>query len=153
MTKQTRKEPQTTIAVNQSAIKELDNYLSDKNLSRKEFVEKAISYFVRTGFDLNDNISSVTPLQNAVEDLKALQKEQSNQNNAVMTLLQNIALAQSKAVKALPNKGEVTKLSEELATYKHKYTQAKQELTKMSANKFHVSPNRIKDLLSKVFDI
>lgn len=153
MTKQTRKEPITTISVNQSDIKVLDEYLSDKNLSRKEFVEKAIKYFVRTGFDLNDNVSSVTPLQNAVEDLKALQREQSTQNNAVMTLLQNIALAQSKAVKALPNKGEVTRLSEELASYKHKYNEAKQELTKMSANKFHVSPNRIKDLLSKVFNL
>ena len=39
-TKQTRKEPLTTIAVNQSTIALLDDYLVDKNLSRKEFVEK-----------------------------------------------------------------------------------------------------------------
>lgn len=153
MTKQTRKEPQTTIAVNQSVIQKLDKYLSDKNLSRKEFVEKAIDYFVRTGFDLNDNISAVTPLQNAVEDLKSLQKEQASQNNAVMALLQNIVLVQKQVTKALPLQTDVAKLSEDLTIYKQKYTQAKKELKKLSNNKWHISTNRIKYILNNIFDI
>ena len=86
-TKQTRKEPLTTIAVNQSTIALLDDYLVDKNLSRKEFVEKAIKYFIKTGFDLNENLSQLTPVQNAVADLKEMQ---------AMTLDQKIALSLTK---------------------------------------------------------
>ena len=102
-TKQTRKEPQTTIAVNQSVINELDEYLKDKGLSRKEFVEKSIKYFIRTGFDLNSSVSELSPLQNAVQDLKDLHQNAAEQNNAVLEILKGIqAVQQSYVQKALP---------------------------------------------------
>ena len=48
--KQTRKNPITTISVSQTVINELDEYLKNSGMSRKEFVEKAVKYFIETVF-------------------------------------------------------------------------------------------------------
>ncbi len=149
-TKQTRKEPQTTIAVNQSVISELDEYLKDKGLSRKEFVERSIKYFIRTGFDLNSNISELSPLQNAVADLKELQNNAAVQNNAVLELLQKMYEIQNGYVrKALP----AQKTAKDAELYKYKYTKIKAALFQLMENKKVVRIGKIQRIINEYLDL
>lgn len=139
--KQTRKNPITTISVSQNIITELDEYLINSGMSRKEFVEKAIKYFIRTGFDLNSNISELTPLQNAVQDLKELHEKEETKNNAIMLLLQNIYKAQ----KALPTKEDIKK--------EDRYNKAKKALLKLLENKKSVRVGKIRQIVNNYFDL
>ena len=149
-TKQTRKEPLTTIAVNQSTIALLDDYLVDKNLSRKEFVEKAIKYFIKTGFDLNENLSQLTPVQNAVADLKEMQAKTEEQNKVVMGILNNMFEMQKAYVqKALPAQKK-KKSGEE---YKTRYYKVKAFLSMLSENKCSVRVGQIKRVISEYMDL
>ena len=148
--KQARKEPITTIAVKQSIIEQLDNYLLDKNLSRSAFVEKAINYFVKTGFDLNENLSQLSPVQNAVADLKEMQAKTEEQNKAVMGILTNLFDMQQVYVqKALPAQ-EMAKSGEE---YKNRYKKIKAILLKLSENKCSVRIGQIKRIISEYMDL
>lgn len=149
-TKQTRKEPLTTIGVNQSTIAILDEYLKDKNLSRKEFVEKAVNYFVRTGFDLNDNISQLTPIQNAVEDLKELHESTKTQNDALFTLLNKIHEVQNQYVqKALP----AQESAQNAELYKERYFKIKNILIEISNNKTVVRIGKINRIIKEYLDL
>ena len=149
-TKQTRKEPLTTIAVNQSTIALLDDYLVDKNLSRKEFVEKAIKYFIKTGFDLNENLSQLTPVQNAVADLKEMQAKTEEQNKVVMGILNNMFEMQKAYVqKALPAQ-EKAKSGEE---YKTRYDKINSFLLILAENKCSVRVGQIKRVISEYMDL
>ena len=148
--KQARKEPLTTIAVNQSTIALLDDYLVDKNLSRKEFVEKAIKYFIKTGFDLNENLSQLSPVQNAVADLKEMQAKTEEQNKAVMNILTNLFDMQKAYVqKALPAQ-EKAKSGEE---YKTRYKKIKAVLLMLAENKCSVRVGQIKRVISEYMDL
>ena len=137
--KQARKEPLTTIGVNQSTIALLDEYLADKNLSRKEFVEKAIKYFIKTGFDLNENLSQLSPVQNAVADLKEMQAKTEEQNKVVMNILTNLFDMQEKA-----------KDGEE---YKTRYKKIKATLLLLAENKCSVRVGQIKRVISEYMDL
>ena len=149
-TKQTRKEPLTTIAVNQSTIALLDDYLVDKNLSRKEFVEKAIKYFIKTGFDLNENLSQLTPVQNAVADLKEMQAKTEEQNKVVMGILNNMFEMQKAYVqKALPAQEKAKSVEE----YKTRYYKVKSFLSMLSENKCSVRVGQIKRVISEYMDL
>ena len=149
-TKQTRKEPQTTIAVNQSVINELDEYLKDKGLSRKEFVEKSIKYFIRTGFDLNSSVSELSPLQNAVQDLKDLHQNAAEQNNAVLEILKGIqAVQQSYVQKALPAQKSV----KDAEIYKYRYNKIKAALLQLSDNEKAVRVGKIQRIIKEYLDL
>ena len=148
--KQARKEPLTTIGVNQSTIALLDEYLADKNLSRKEFVEKAIKYFIKTGFDLNENLSQLSPVQNAVADLKEMQEKTEEQNKVVMNILTNLFDMQKTYVqKALPAQ-EKAKDGEE---YKTRYKKIKATLLLLAENKCSVRVGQIKRVISEYMDL
>ncbi len=148
--KQARREPITTIAVNQSTIVLLDEYLADKNLSRKEFVEKAIKYFIKTGFDLNENLSQLSPVQNAVTDLKEMQAKTEEQNKVVMNILTNLFDMQKAYVqKALPAQ-EKAKDGEE---YKTRYKKIKATLLLLAKNKCSVRVGQIKRVISEYMDL
>lgn len=144
-----RKEPLTTIAVNKSVIELLDKYLDGKNLSRKEFVEKAIIYFERTGFDLNASVSETSELQNAVAELKEETQKSRSFNTSVLNLMQNIYNAQLANQKLIPAQIKAQKD----ADYKARYLQVKNRLTEMCNNKHAIRVGRIKNLLSEFFDI
>ncbi len=149
-TKQTRKEPQTTIAVNQSVINELDEYLKDKGLSRKEFVEKSIKYFIRTGFDLNSSVSELSPLQNAVADLKELHQNAAAQNDAVLEILRGMqAVQQSYVQKALP----AQETAKDAEVYKYRYGKIKAALLQLSENKKAVRIGKIQRIIKEYLDI
>lgn len=139
--KQTRKNPITTISVSQTVINELDEYLKNSGMSRKEFVEKAVKYFIRTGFDLNSDFSELTPLQNAVQDLQELKRKEETKNDAIMMLLQNIYKAQ----KALPTK-------EDIKT-EDRYNKAKKALLKLLENKKSVRVGKIRQIVNNYFDL
>lgn len=149
-TKQTRKEPITTIAVNQSVIIILDKFIKGKNLSRKEFVEKAVLYFEKTGADINTDFSQLTPLQNAVEDLKQIKEEQEKQNNSILSVIQNIYEMQQRYYqKALPAEKNVIELNE----YKNRYLKIKKILSDLAINKHSVRIGKIKKIINDYFDI
>ncbi len=145
-----RKEPLTTIAVNKSTIELLDTYLQDKNLSRKEFVEKAIKYFVKTGYDLNDNISQLSPVQNIVADLKEMQAKNEEQNGVVLNVLTSIFEMQKMYTqKALPAQKQVQNAME----YKTRYHKIKESLLELSENKCAVRIGKIKRIIKEYMDL
>lgn len=148
-----RKEPLTTIAVNKSSIDKLDKYLLGKNLSRKQFVEKAIDYFIRTDFDLNDNVSVVSPIQNALLDFKQFQDDYKTSFAQLQSLLSYVYNNQTKMLKLLPEKDGKVVEDENLAQFKVKYDMAKKMLQKLASNKTSVRVGKIRNLLDFVFNI
>ncbi len=148
--KQNRKNPITTIAVSQDVILKLDEYLKGKNLSRKEFVEKSIDYFIRTGFDLNDDVSKLSPVQDIVQDLKEMQKKTAEQNGTVLNVLTKIfEMQKTYTQKTLPAQEKI----QDAIEYKTRYGKIKQALFKLSENKSAVRVGQIKRIINEYLDL
>ena len=72
--KQKRKTPLTTIAISQEYAQKLDEYLKDRGITRKEFVELSVDYFQRTGFDLRGEAFDLSPLEKVAGRLEQLSR-------------------------------------------------------------------------------
>lgn len=60
---QKRKNPLTTIAINLEYVFKIDQYIKEFTMTRKDFVELAIDYFQRTGFDIRSEAFNLSPLE------------------------------------------------------------------------------------------
>lgn len=69
--KQKRKTPLTTIAISQEYAQKLDEYIKGVALTRKDFVELAIDYFLRTGFDIRSEAFDLSPLERITDRLES----------------------------------------------------------------------------------
>lgn len=142
-----RKEPLTTIAVSIATATKIDEFIEGKNLSRKQFVEMSLDYFLRTGYDLKSDYSDLTPLQNVVEDLKETNNKQRVQNNTIISLLQKIEEMQTVYVqKALPAQTEA-KTNEE---YKKIYIKLKKILSSLCINQKSIRIGKIKKIVDEI---
>lgn len=68
--KQKRKTPLTTVAISQECAFKMDEYLKNSSLTRKDFVELAVNYFTRTGFDIRSEAYDLTPLEKIADRLE-----------------------------------------------------------------------------------
>lgn len=95
--RQKRKTPLTTIAISQEYAQKLDEYIKGFALTRKDFVELAIDYFLRTGFDIRGEAFDLSPLERIANRLESSTKvmEQYNEGTeAIRQLLQGLSVIQ-----------------------------------------------------------
>ena len=74
--KQNRKTPLTTVSISQELASKLDELLKSKypGMKRKEFLEAAVLYFERTGYDLSSDQMDFSSLERLTSRLEASAK-------------------------------------------------------------------------------
>lgn len=128
--KQTRKNPLTTIGIAQEQAERLDALLKSRypGMKRKEFLEGAIAYFERTGYDLQSDMMDFSGLERLTDRLEGAAKVIDEENKGRAELKQLFLDIQQKQL-ALPSSAEITAASEAKAKAETELEAARQELT------------------------
>lgn len=107
--KQNRKTPLTTISVSQEMASRLDALLKDKypGMKRKEFLEGAIEYFERTGYDLQSDMMDFSSLERLTDRLEASAKVIDEENKGRAELKQLFLDIQQKQL-TLPSSTDIS---------------------------------------------
>ena len=100
--KQKRKTPLTTIAISQEYAQKLDEYIKGVALTRKDFVELAIDYFLRTGFDIRGEAFDLSPLERITNRLESSAKVMEQHNEGTKAMRQLLLAIQEQTTKQLP---------------------------------------------------
>ncbi len=100
--KQKRKTPLTTIAISQEYAKKLDEYIKGVALTRKDFVELAIDYFLRTGFDIRGEAFDLSPLERITNRLESSAKVMEQHNEGTEAIRQLLQAVREQTAKQLP---------------------------------------------------
>jgi len=90
---QKRKNPLTTIAISQEYASKIDEYTKEFAMTRKDFVELAIDYFQRTGFDIRSEAFDLSPLEKITQKLESALftlENKSNESSILSNILQAI---------------------------------------------------------------
>ena len=90
----TKKKPEkTTISISGSVSESLEAYCRVNNILRKDFVELALNYFERTGYDLKSEQVDYSPMEkmiNSLEAVKQVMETSQMEKEAITTLLQEV---------------------------------------------------------------
>ena len=123
--RQKRKTPLTTIAISKEYAQKLDEYIKGVALTRKDFVELAIDYFLRTGFDIRGEAFDLSPLEritNRLESSAKVMEQHNEETEVIYQLLQAVRVQTTKQLpapeiiaQATEEKVKAEKLAEELA--------------------------------------
>ena len=123
--RQKRKTPLTTIVISKEYAQKLDEYIKGVALTRKDFVELAIDYFLRTGFDIRGEAFDLSPLEritNRLESSAKVMEQHNEETEAIYQLLQAVRVQTTKQLpapeiiaQATEEKVKAEKLAEELA--------------------------------------
>ena len=100
--KQKRKTPLTTIAISQEYAQKLDEYIKGFALTRKDFVELAIDYFLRTGFDIRGEAFDLSPLERITNRLESSAKVMEQHNEGTEAIRQLLQAVREQTAKQLP---------------------------------------------------
>ena len=100
--KQKRKTPLTTIAISQEYAQKLDEYIKGFALARKDFVELAIDYFLRTGFDIRGEAFDLSPLERITNRLESSAKVMEQHNEGTEAIRQLLQAVREQTAKQLP---------------------------------------------------
>lgn len=100
--KQKRKTPLTTIAISQEYAQKLDEYIKGVALTRKDFVELAIDYFLRTGFDIRGEAFDLSPLERITNRLESSAKIIELHNEGTEVIRQLLQAVREQTTKQLP---------------------------------------------------
>lgn len=100
--KQKRKTPLTTIAISQEYAQKLDEYIKGVALTRKDFVELAIDYFLRTGFDIRGEAFDLSPLERITDRLESSAKVIEQHNEGTAAVRQLLQAVREQTAKQLP---------------------------------------------------
>ena len=112
-----KKKPQkTTIAISGEVSERLETYCKQNNILRKEFVELALNYFERTGFDLRENAVDYSPIEKMVNELQSIKEAMENSQLEKAALASIVETVQKQAALQLPAPDIVLKAGEEKAT-------------------------------------
>ncbi len=99
--KQKRKTPLTTIAISQEYAQKLDEYTKSFALTRKDFVELAIDYFLRTGFDIRGEAFDLSPLERITNRLESSAKIIEKHNDGAEAICQLLQAVHEQTTKQL----------------------------------------------------
>lgn len=113
--KQKRKTPLTTIAISQEYAQKLDEYIKGVALTRKDFVELAIDYFLRTGFDIRSEAFDLSPLERITNRLESSAKVMEQHNEGTEAVRQLLQAVREQTTKQLPAPELIAKAAEEKA--------------------------------------
>lgn len=130
--KQNRKTPLTTVSVSQEMASRLDELLKNKypGMKRKEFLEGAIAYFERTGYDLQSDMMDFSSLEQLTSRLEASAKviDEENQSRAEF---KQFLMEMKQHQLALPSSSDITMAAEAKAKAETELSIIKQELEKL----------------------
>lgn len=148
--KQKRKTPITTVSISQEYAKKLDEYLKGHALTRKDFLELSIDYFLRTGFDIRGEAFDLSPLERITDRLESSAKVIEQHNEGTEVVRQLLEAVREQTAKQLPSihvlkdaTDRVAELEHLLGKYQEKidlYGEEKEALLKDSMSwqqKFH----------------
>lgn len=128
-----KKREGSTIFIEKDCADRLDSYVKKHNLSRKSFVEKALTYFEQTGMDIDvwafQNDTAV-PLSQLTARLEAAVR-QTEDEKAFRQSFKNFMEDFTTRQKALP---ELTDLQQEVKEKEQELTDFKQKLAKLKEN-------------------
>ena len=71
----------------------LEAYCRENRILRKEFVDLALTYFERTGYDLRENVVDYSPVEKLVNELKEVKGAMESsqiEKDAITALLQAV---------------------------------------------------------------
>lgn len=129
--KQKRKTPLTTIAISQEYAQKLDEYIKGCALTRKDFVELAIDYFLRTGFDIRGEAFDLSPLERITDRLESSAKVMEQHNEGTEVVRQLLQAIREQTAKQLPAPELIAKAGEEKAKAESKVHEQAQELQRL----------------------
>ena len=143
--RQKRKTPLTTIAISQEYSQKLDEYIKGFALTRKDFVELAIDYFQRTGFDIRGEAFDLSPLERITNRLESSTKVIEQHNEGTEAIRQLLQAVREQTAKQIPAPGIIAKAAEEKAKFESKVHELTQELQRLQEENDRLS-DKIKDL-------
>lgn len=129
--KQKRKTPLTTIAISQEYAQKLDEYIKGCALTRKDFVELAIDYFLRTGFDIRGEAFDLSPLERITDRLESSAKVMEQHNEGTEVVRQLLQAIREQTAKQPPAPELIAKAGEEKAKAESKVHEQAQELQRL----------------------
>ena len=145
--KQKRKTPITTIAISQEYAKKLDEYLKGHGLSRKDFLELSIDYFLRTGFDIRGEAFDLSPLERIADRLETSAKVMELHNEGTEVVRQLLQAVQEQTAKQLPAPDLIAHAAEEKARAEAKSQEQEKEIQRIKDENIRLC-NKIKELES-----
>lgn len=143
--KQKRKTPLTTIAISQEYAQKLDEYIKGVTLSRKDFVELAIDYFLRTGFDIRSEAFDLSPLERITNRLESSAKVMERYNEGTEAVRQLLQAVSEQTAKQLPAPDIIAQAAEEKAKAESRAEVREKELRHIREENDRLR-NEIKDL-------
>lgn len=129
--KQKRKTPLTTIAISQEYAQKLDEYIKGCALTRKDFVELAIDYFLRTGFDIRGEAFDLSPLERITDRLESSAKVMEQHNEGTEVVRQLLQAIQEQTTKQLPAPELIAKAGEEKAKAELRAEEQEKEIARL----------------------
>ena len=143
--KQKRKTPLTTIAISQGYAQKLDEYIKGFALTRKDFVELAIDYFLRTGFDIRGEAFDLSPLERITNRLESSAKVMEQHNEGTEAMRQLLLAIQEQTTKQLPAPEILAQATEEKVKAEKRAEEQTKELQRIQEEN-DLLRNEIKDL-------
>lgn len=129
--KQKRKTPITTVSISQEYAKKLDEYLKGHGLSRKDFLELSIDYFLRTGFDIRGEAFDLSPLERIADRLESSAKVMEQHNEGTEVVRQLLEVVREQANKQLPAPDLIAHAAEEKARAEAKSQEQEKEIQRI----------------------
>lgn len=145
--KQKRKTPITTVSISQEYAKKLDEYLKGHALTRKDFLELSIDYFLRTGFDIRGEAFDLSPLERITDRLESSAKVMEQHNEGTETIRQLIQAVQEQTAKQLPAPNLIAHTAEEKARAEAKIQEQEKEIQRIQEENIRLH-NEINNLQS-----
>ena len=143
--RQKRKTPLTTIAISQEYAKKLDEYIQGFALTRKDFVELAIDYFLRTGFDIRGEAFDLSPLERITNRLESSVKVMEQLNEGTEAMHQLLQAVREQTAKQLPAPEIIANAAEEKAKDESRAEEQGKEL-QLIQKENNLLRNEIKEL-------
>lgn len=143
--KQKRKTPLTTIAISQEYAQKLDEYIKGFALTRKDFVELAIDYFLRTGFDIRSEAFDLSPLERITDRLESSAKVMEQNNEGTEAVRQLLQAVREQTAKQLPAPEIIAQAAEEKVKAESRAEEQEKELRRIQEENDRLR-NEIKDL-------
>lgn len=143
--KQKRKTPLTTIAISQEYAQKLDEYIKGVALTRKDFVELAIDYFLRTGFDIRGEAFDLSPLERITDRLESSAKVMEQHNEGTEAVRQLLQAVREQTTNQLPAPELIAKAVEEKVKAENRAEEQEKEFQRILEENNRLR-NEIKDL-------
>lgn len=143
--RQKRKTPLTTIAISQEYAQKLDEYIQGFALTRKDFVELAIDYFLRTRFDIRGEAFDLSPLERITNRLESSAKVMEQHNEETEAMRQLLLAIQEQTTKQLPAPEIIAQATEEKVKAEKRAEEQANELQRIQEEN-DLLRNEIKEL-------